>query len=304
MINAKKANKLVWVTICLAVLVVGANLVRMNIVKKAMEQGENAYDQEDYGLAITNYTRAIKFTLWEKETKADSFLWRGRAYYYGESNFDLSIADFSKAIKLCPDDYAYYLWRGRAYHQIKNYDLAITDFTEAIKIDSDSSYYGHNKFVERGDVYVDKGDYKLAIDDYDLAIAEIDGTIARRNKLKEKIPGDDWDNSELYQWRSDIEQKLTSAQREQKRQKYVNAVPGTREYRAEEHYKRGLDYAYYTDNKTNEKKSAIEELLSFFSGYPGNLDMAIKEWEEALRIDPNHDYAKECLEEARVQRGY
>jgi len=39
-------------------------------------------------------------------------------------------------------------------------------------------------------------------------------------------------------------------------------------------------------------------------GYPGDVNMAIREWEEALRIYPDHDEAKKELERAHAQRGY
>ena len=211
-INGKR---IFLIIISLAILVICANRVRLHYARTAVEQARIAYDQKDYDLAISNYSRAIKMG-YEKDS---NLLWRGRAYYYGKRDFDMAIADFTKAIELRPDYYVYYMWRGRAYRQKMEYDSAIADFSKAINIDSNSSYGGHDKFVERGNVYADKGDYALAILDYDRAIAEIDAMVARRLQLHIEDPGFGWDNNtELYQWRDEalaqrsyVERKLNNS---------------------------------------------------------------------------------------------
>jgi cytochrome c-type biogenesis protein CcmH/NrfG len=38
--------------------------------------------------------------------------------------------------------------------------------------------------------------------------------------------------------------------------------------------------------------------------YNGDLDKAIADWETVLKIDPNHNTAKQDLERARQNRGY
>ncbi|MDR0286993.1 MAG: hypothetical protein LBI03_04700 [Clostridiales bacterium] len=61
----------------IAVLVIGANQVRLHIINTAVEQGKSAYDQGDNDSAISEYTFANKLIFWDKEKKADNLLWRG-----------------------------------------------------------------------------------------------------------------------------------------------------------------------------------------------------------------------------------
>lgn len=178
-IETKKFRKLVSVIILgFAVLAVSANLVRVIIVKINMEQGMNAYDQYDYDIAIKNYTRAIKFSFWNKETKADSFLWRGRAYY-GKQEFTIARADFTEAIELQKDYYPYYTWRARTNYKLNRYEPAIADFSKAIELDSG----GWDKYLERASVYRANKDYALAIADYEQAIAALDKSIENQESL-------------------------------------------------------------------------------------------------------------------------
>jgi len=188
----KSKSLLIMVIIILVVLLVGTNLVRVYIVKNAMEQGKNAYDQYDYDPAITNYNRAIKFCLWDKEKKADSYLWRGRSYYEKEE-YDQALADFTEAIELQRDDYPYYTWRARTHHKMGNYKLAITDFSKSIELIELDGYDSWNTYLERADSYSANKEYNLAITDYNLAISALDEKINspyisddRIDELKEK----------------------------------------------------------------------------------------------------------------------
>ena len=54
-------------------------------------------------------------------------IYRGDAYK-GRNDYDLAIADFTKAIKLSPNDAQIYIFRGRAYRRKGDYDPAIADF--------------------------------------------------------------------------------------------------------------------------------------------------------------------------------
>jgi len=173
----KNSKKLILIIILvLVVLAVGINLVRVYIVNTAMEQGKNAYDQYDNDLAITNYNKAIKFCLWDKEKKADSFLWRGRSYYEKEE-YEQALADFTQAIELQNDDYPYYTWRARTHHKMGNYKLAIADFSKSIELIEHDGYDSWDTYLERADSYFANEEYNLEIADYDLAISALDKKI-------------------------------------------------------------------------------------------------------------------------------
>jgi len=47
-----------------------------------------------------------------------------------------------------------------------------------------------------------------------------------------------------------------------------------------------------------------EEIISIFASSTEKWNLAISDWETALRINPNHENAKNYLERARQKRGY
>ncbi len=104
----------------------------------------------------------------EKYDPAEAYYQRGNAYG-AEGEYDLAIADFTKAIEIHPDFAKAYSERGLVYIRKGEYDLAIADYTKAIEIDpKDASAYN-----SRGVAYGYKSEYDLAIADYTKAI-EID----------------------------------------------------------------------------------------------------------------------------------
>jgi len=72
----------------------------------------------------------------------------------------MEIEDFSKAIRLNPNNPSHYSSRGTAYYKQKQYDLAIKDFTEAIRLDPTAVAYDN-----REEAYKKKGRYDLAAKD-------------------------------------------------------------------------------------------------------------------------------------------
>jgi len=194
MIDKKKYSKklILTIIIILVAFMVGTDLVRAYIVNTAMGQGENAYDKYDNDLAIMNYNRAIKFSLWDKEKKADSFLWRGRSYY-GKQEYELALADFTEAIELIKDYYPYYTWRARTHYKMENYELSIADFSKSIEITEFDGSDNWDIYLERAKSYSMNKEYNLEIADYDLAISALDKKVNspyisddRINELKEK----------------------------------------------------------------------------------------------------------------------
>ena len=66
---------------------------------------------------------------------------RGRYYIlsFTDSDSNLAIQDFSRAIELDPKDAMNYSWRGGTYAGLQKYDLAIQDYGKAIEIDPKQS---------------------------------------------------------------------------------------------------------------------------------------------------------------------
>jgi lipoprotein NlpI len=93
-------------------------------------------------------------------TDAASYVIRG--YHNKNTEHDLAIADFTKAIKLHPKSTMIYELRGDVYDDIGHRDLAIADYTEALRDrPSDEALYR-----KRGFAYLGQDKYELAIGDY------------------------------------------------------------------------------------------------------------------------------------------
>jgi len=210
--------------------------------------------------------------------KAEDFFNKGENAYYYDNDMEMAIQNFTEAIRLDPDFYSAYAERGHIYYLKGEYDLAIKDFGKAL--DLYPWYYWLRQ--ECGDAHFQMGDYTSAIADYE-AILDI-------------YP--DRDNTE-------VEKQIRIARNHYRRQLMANAIPGTTEHTAETHYQRGLDYAYNKGQDNAHKEDLQTMVLSaFWIAYPGDLNMAIREWKEALEIYPDHTDAKQRLERVRTQRSF
>ena len=76
--------------------------------------------------------------------------------------FDKAIQDYSKAIKLNPEDAAAYNNRGLAYADRGEFDAALEDYDKALELKPDYAEVYNN----RGNAYFNKGDFDLAIQNY------------------------------------------------------------------------------------------------------------------------------------------
>jgi tetratricopeptide (TPR) repeat protein len=81
-------------------------------------------------------------------------------------NYNLAIEDFTRVIKIDPDNADAYSERALTYTRKKDYNRAITDFSRAIQIDPDNRLF----YKHRGDVYMEKKDYNRAIEDYEASL--------------------------------------------------------------------------------------------------------------------------------------
>ena len=93
---------------------------------------------------------------------------RGIAYM-NKGDYDLAIADYSKAIDIIPGFAEAYNNRGIAYFNRGYFDQAIADYSKAIYINPMCAH----TYYHRGYVYYNKGDYDRAIADYSKSL-EID----------------------------------------------------------------------------------------------------------------------------------
>jgi tetratricopeptide (TPR) repeat protein len=115
----------------------------------------------EFDLAIADHTRAIELDPKGYRAFAD----RG-AVYHDKGEYDLAIADATRSIELNPKESVTYSNRGLAYRAKGDYDRALADLSRAIELNTKSSRAVYN----RGTTYLDKTDYEHAIIDLTRAL--------------------------------------------------------------------------------------------------------------------------------------
>jgi len=116
----------------------------------------------DFSGAVGEYTQAITL-------KPTDLAYEGRAQAYTElKQYDLAIADFTKAIELAPDRGGPYYGRGVAYEAMGNLDAAIADFSHAIGDRAKTRWRA--ALLERGLSYKAKGNITEAKADFERII--------------------------------------------------------------------------------------------------------------------------------------
>lgn len=93
-------------------------------------RAKNAFDQENYSLAISYYSEIINSH--RKEFNA----YFNRAYSRSAVKDDQgAVEDYTEAIKINPGSANAYNNRGNAYEELSQYQQAINDYTRAINLD-------------------------------------------------------------------------------------------------------------------------------------------------------------------------
>ena len=98
-------------------------------VEPILKKGNEYANKGQYDLAIAEYSKAI-----EMNPKSEmAFLKRGDAYV-GKWDYGLAIKDYSMAIEINPRFASAYIARGRAYGTLGQYDRALADINKAKEI--------------------------------------------------------------------------------------------------------------------------------------------------------------------------
>lgn len=103
----------------------------------------------------------------DKASKAAQAFYNSGFSHYNAGRYELSIADFDKAVALKPDDFDFYDARGSAYAYLGQKQRAIDNFDHAIKLKKDN----YNVYAERGIAHQALEQYDLALADFSRAIA-------------------------------------------------------------------------------------------------------------------------------------
>ncbi len=199
------------------------------------------------------------------------------AYERGEaanknSDYDLAIREYTEAIRLDPNNDRYYFSRAlKYYYNKKDYDRAIADYTEAIRISPNWVRIG-----SRGDVYLEKGDYNRAIADYTEAIRLDPNSSTYYSRGKGYLEKGDYANA-IADLETSLQLKPDA--------KYVQ------DKLAEARRKAGYGGSYTSGGSSNPSaaKAAFERGKAARDNK--DHDLAIREFTEAIRLDPNGDYS-------------
>ncbi|MGD2179711.1 tetratricopeptide repeat protein [Lusitaniella coriacea] len=123
--------------------------------------GLSRYIAEDWDVAITQLTDALKLAKETVLNPATIYFYRGTAYYH-KQNYNKAIVDYTQALHLDPSSAVTYYNRGTAHAHQQEYDEAIVDYTQALHLDPDyAKAYGN-----RGAAYLDRQEYDAAIANY------------------------------------------------------------------------------------------------------------------------------------------
>jgi tetratricopeptide (TPR) repeat protein len=104
-----------------------------------LDRGDKNRNNSDYDLAIAEFNRAIQLDL----NIATAYFGRGRGYLRKGDN-NRAVADYSQALRLNPNDAISYSNRGRAYARMGDYDNAVADFESAYRIDPNNATIKQN----------------------------------------------------------------------------------------------------------------------------------------------------------------
>ena len=114
-----------------------------------------------WDMAIADYSKAIEIN--PKYT--DAYNNRGVAYY-NLGQWDKAIADYSRTLAIDPNYTSTYFNRGNAYRNLGQWDKAIADYSKAIGINPEFK----DAYNNRGDAYGNLGQWDKVIADNTIAI--------------------------------------------------------------------------------------------------------------------------------------
>ena len=135
-----------------------------NYAKAYINRARIMRSRKEFDKAIADYTLAIK----ADPKSGFAYLSRGNIYFYDKVDYTNAIADFSKAIDLDSKDKEAYVRRADAYLHSKDYQRSLSDANKALKIAPDfaSAYFARGLVL----AYQPKPDYPASIADFTKAI--------------------------------------------------------------------------------------------------------------------------------------
>jgi tetratricopeptide (TPR) repeat protein len=215
-------------------------------------RGEAFRRKGQYDNAIADCTEAIRLD----PNYALAYWTRGEAFRL-KGQYDNAIANCTETIRFDPNNALAYWTRGEAFRMTGQYDNAVSDCTEAIRLDPNYTW----AYWTRGEAFNLKGQYDNAVSDYNEAI-----------RL-------DPNNALAYEKRGEVFNL---------KGQYDNAIADcTEAIRLAPHFADA--YTYRGIAYLEKRKIAIQNLngLDALKRENWEYDMAISDFTEAIRLNPN-----------------
>lgn len=139
--------------------------------QEILEEYENIAEEyeenEKYENCIDVWNKYIEIAKTKRYTspQVEGYSQLGRIYE-DIGNCEKAVENYSKAIKLAPEDKCNYQLRAYAYKELGEYNKCIEDYTKLIELTEDNASY----YRSRAEFYCKLKKYQNAIEDYTLAI--------------------------------------------------------------------------------------------------------------------------------------
>lgn len=147
-----------------------------NLLLKALE----AHNAKHYKKAINVYTLILNQKM-EQHIASIILIHRGMAYF-SDSNYEEALRDFTKSLRLNPENGRAFYCRAVIHQTMQNYTGALEDLNQCLKSDP----YRFDLLYNRSRVYFHLCDYPKALADCELAL-KIEPESSQAQKLKKLI---------------------------------------------------------------------------------------------------------------------
>lgn len=251
-----------------------------NSVVAWFNRGESLRAMEKYKEALDDYNKAVKIQ------PGFVYGWLGRGnIMFDQKEYDKAIWDFDKVISMEPGMALAWHNRGNAWFEKEKYNKAIEDFTKVISLQPNNA-----------DAYCDRGNALFETKQYDRAIMDF-------NKAIELIPG----HADAIYGRADVwYAKKEFAKAVEDYTKFIDLRPydilgynnrgfawrALKEYdKAIEDYTMSIGLEPTAASEYFSRGNARSEKLIEAPGTIAEATLAIKDYDEAIRLDPGYSEA-------------
>ncbi len=144
--------------------------VRLRQLNIFFMQGQQAYEEQQYQIAIDNFQLILKSPLLFLDSQTrnmyDKALYALASCQYLLKDYPQAIKSYSQLLRRQPEIPTVYTYRGICYGEQGEHELAICDYHKSIELDSSSP----KPFYHLGKSHAIQGNYEAAVESYSGAI--------------------------------------------------------------------------------------------------------------------------------------